>query len=219
MKPGRIWKLRPDRYAALFSVLLHALVLVALLYHGRGAAGGYDAPAGTAYAGAAAVALPIWITPPDPDPPVLPPPELLTATQPMSPAVPALDALSGMDTTPIDIPPAPDHDSGVPPYIRYVGEVTARIQRAWAVPVTAHDLHCRVHLQLDSAGEVRSITLQACDVEPSLQASIRDAIHHAAPLPPRLGQDSAGDLTLEFAVMATATEGRRSSVQPSGAEL
>ncbi len=106
-----------------------------------------------------------------------------------------------------------------PPYILHIGGVPARIQRLWSVPVakSSADFHCRALIQRGPAGEVEGLTLEPCDEDPALQASVLRAIRLATPLPRRSGPP-AEMLTLDFAVFGAKGEGRSSSVQPGAAD-
>lgn len=203
--------------AALLTVLLHGLVFVTLLHRTR-----EDPTHGDiARVATRTISMTLDAVAAEPPPP-LPIDSVLMAIDDVA----TMEALRAITIPPADLPAtmdaaAPDPDQAgntMPAEIRYMGEVTARIQRAWAAPVAAREQHCLVRIELGSAGEVRALTVQACDAEPSLQASIMDAIRRAAPLPPRVqGETSPGDLTLDFAAFAVASGGRSSSVQPAAA--
>ncbi len=108
--------------------------------------------------------------------------------------------------------------NGVPAYVTYMGQVTARIQRLWALPQAARaaEFHCHVRIRRGPGGEVRDLILAPCDTDPVLKASVLAAIRRAAPLPERPNpQSSAEMLSLDFAVFAAAVQGRSSSVQPA----
>lgn len=110
-------------------------------------------------------------------------------------------------------------DDAVPPYVRYIGQITARVQRLWTVPAARAraEFHCRAHIQRGPAGEVVDLTLQPCDDDATLKASVLEAIRLATPLPTRPDPEtsaSAEILTLDFSVFAANAGGRSSSVQP-----
>jgi hypothetical protein len=206
--------------ALLLTVLLHGLALATVLHSSR--------PGKTDGDVAQVATRATWITPLDTSNAQPPPQPLLSDAALASPqddaAMEALRAIAVPELDPAIVnagASTPDQTAGnsMPAEIRYMGEVTARIQRVWNVPAAARDQHCLVRIEVGSSGEVRTLTVQACDAEPALQASIEQAIRRAAPLPPRVqGETAPGDLTLEFAAFAAA-EGRRSSVQPAGAQL
>lgn len=110
-------------------------------------------------------------------------------------------------------------ENTTPPYVRYMGEVTARIQRRWALPAARSnaDFHCRALIRRGPAGEVEVLTLQPCDEDPALQASVLKAIRSATPLPLR-SDPPAETLALDFVVFGAKAEGRSSSVQPGAAD-
>ena len=146
-------------------------------------------------------------------------PELPASTVPLADATPSLPAL--LPRPKLDIPDVVDEAATVPGatdaapyYVRYVRDITARIQRAWSVPSIQREQHCRLRIQLSPAGEVNAVTLQPCDADPALQASIADAIRRVSPLPVDGGGVPA-DLLLDFAVSAASSGGLRSSIQPA----
>ncbi len=67
---------------------------------------------------------------------------------------------------------------------RYMGQVKARIERAWSYPVapTKSSFHCRAQIKQSKQGEVEQITLQQCDADSLWQASLFQAIQAASPL-------------------------------------
>lgn len=88
---------------------------------------------------------------------------------------------------------------------RYVGQVNARIQRAWLRPrdaIGADRFSCRVLIQQDDKRHVIRTTLQACNGDVRWQLSLVRAIQRASPLPappdPRVFADA---LTLTFNAM------------------
>ena len=91
----------------------------------------------------------------------------------------------------IDLPPAPDAtvaDAGrlSKMYGRYVGQVTARIDRAWLRPRTAigaTDFSCQVRITQDGAGNVLELMLEQCKGNTRWQLSLVQAIQSASPLP------------------------------------
>ncbi len=99
-----------------------------------------------------------------------------------------------------------------------MGQVTARIQRLWALPRAARaaDFHCHVRIRRGPGGEVRDLILAPCDTDPVLKASVLAAIRRAAPMPERPNPESSAEmLSLDFAVFAAAAQGSSSSVQPA----
>lgn len=69
---------------------------------------------------------------------------------------------------------------------RYLGQVTARISRAWLRPRTAigsETFSCWVQVDQDSHGKVQEITLRSCNGTPRWQVSLVHAIESSSPLP------------------------------------
>jgi hypothetical protein len=68
---------------------------------------------------------------------------------------------------------------------RYVGQVTARIERAWMRPRSAIEggrFECRVRIAQDKRGNVESIELQSCGNDAAWRNSLTGAILRASPL-------------------------------------
>ncbi|HTE41196.1 MAG TPA: TonB C-terminal domain-containing protein, partial [Steroidobacteraceae bacterium] len=85
---------------------------------------------------------------------------------------------------------------------RYMGQVKARIERAWERPVAAasSDFDCSVQIKQDSRGEVQEVTLQRCKDDPAWQVSLVQAIQRASPLSAPPTEDVFSDvITLSFA--------------------
>jgi hypothetical protein len=91
----------------------------------------------------------------------------------------------------IDIQPTPDAtlaDAGrlSKLYGRYVGQISARIDRAWLrprTPIGAASFSCRVRILQDTAGNVTEVTLEQCNGDTRWQLSLVHAIDSASPLP------------------------------------
>lgn len=69
---------------------------------------------------------------------------------------------------------------------RYLGQINARIERAWRRPRTSVDagpFSCRVRIEQDASGGVREITLERCNGDAHWQVSLVHAIQRASPLP------------------------------------
>jgi TonB C terminal len=69
---------------------------------------------------------------------------------------------------------------------RYLGQVTARISRAWLRPRTAigsETFSCWVQVDQDLHGKVLEITLKSRNGSPSWQISLVHAIESSSPLP------------------------------------
>lgn len=70
---------------------------------------------------------------------------------------------------------------------RYVGQITARIERAWMRPRTPIQdgalFACRVSITQDRRGVVQEVELVRCNGTPRWQSSLVQAIQSASPLP------------------------------------
>jgi hypothetical protein len=117
----------------------------------------------------------------------------------------------------VEIPENPDEkpDSSAPPeaigdqaqhallYGRYLGQVQARIERAWMRPRTgigAQRFSCRARIEQDRQGDVVGINLSGCNGGERWQQSLVGAIRTASPLPPPPDPSVYADrLSLTFA--------------------
>jgi TonB C terminal len=85
---------------------------------------------------------------------------------------------------------------------RYVGQITARVQRAWIrprTPITSELFVCRVRVVQDRGGNVMEIELARCNGDIRWQASLVAAIQSASPLPAPPDPDVfSRTLTIEF---------------------
>lgn len=82
-------------------------------------------------------------------------------------------------------PPALGHSGFAVLYGRYLGQIQARIERAWLRPRTAigSDLfRCQVRIEQKRNGTVGDITLQSCNGTLAWQESLVRAIDNASPL-------------------------------------
>jgi hypothetical protein len=208
----RIKKSRAGLVAAALTVVVHVLLLVPLV--GGDGQGGV----GRSAHGGATLA---WIILEPAQPRVLakqrlPQPQL-GAVQANSPAELPASRFEITNGDEIDA----SESSRTPPFVRRLGELTARIQGAWLVPPGAvnDDFHCRVRIRQDIGGAVRDVTFDACDDNAVLRASLLRAIRTAGPLPALGAAASAADqgVTLEFAAFANLLGGRRTSVEPGAA--
>jgi hypothetical protein len=69
---------------------------------------------------------------------------------------------------------------------RYMGQISARIERAWLKPrdpVTGGTFACRVTIVQGATGNIEQISLEQCGAEPRWRRSLIAAIQSAAPLP------------------------------------
>lgn len=69
---------------------------------------------------------------------------------------------------------------------RYIGQIDARIDRAWMrprTPIGAPLFSCRVRIDQDRRGNVLEVTLERCNGDTRWQLSLVRAIESASPLP------------------------------------
>ena len=207
---------------ALATAVCHGLLLFPALYgHGHEAVS--VAAAASSRDGGAEGSVLTWLTPDTPGtatanvaalrrsawtefhPRALGPEALASLEQ-----VPQVDVRAVQDAA--MLPPDmvdPAHD-----YIHRLGELTARIQNAWALPRSAPavDFHCRLRLRQGEDGAVRELQFELCDEDGRLRASLVRAIYGATSLPHL--QDSGDGVTLDFVAFASAATGRRTMVSP-----
>jgi TonB C terminal len=102
---------------------------------------------------------------------------------------------------------------------RYLGQISARIERAWMRPRTAVDgsaFVCRVQILQGRFGAVQEITLQQCNGDLRWQASLVQAIQSASPLPsPPDAAVFSKQLTLEFESDPFVPGGSEQGFEPS----
>lgn len=118
-------------------------------------------------------------------PPTLGPPALMTIG--MTDAQPELP-LSSLPAEASDArgDQAADPASFGVMYGRYVGQIRARIDRAWQRPRTAIGapiFQCQVQVDQDGVGRVREVMLVQCNGDARWQVSLVHAIEAASPLP------------------------------------
>jgi hypothetical protein len=67
---------------------------------------------------------------------------------------------------------------------RYMGQIKARIERAWSYPISPsrRTFQCKAQIKQSKNGDVEEITLQRCDMDSQWQASLVKAIQGASPL-------------------------------------
>jgi TonB C terminal len=81
---------------------------------------------------------------------------------------------------------ANDSDSSSLIYERFLGQIDARIDRAWMrprTPIGANMFLCHVRIQQDASGRVKEIELEQCNGTALWQRSLIEAIESASPLP------------------------------------
>jgi hypothetical protein len=117
----------------------------------------------------------------------------------------------------VDLPVTPDAtvaDAGrlSAMYGRYIGQITARIDRAWLrprTPIGASSFSCQVAVNQDAVGNVMQTVLEQCDGDTRWQLSLVQAIQSASPLPAPPDPD-VFSRTLHLAFTAEAYSPNRS---------
>jgi hypothetical protein len=103
----------------------------------------------------------------------------------------------------------PDEQSGLgTPYGGYLGQIRARIERAWLrprTPIGAPIFQCQVQVDQDRVGRVQQVTLLECNGGAPWRLSLVQAIQVASPLPvPSDPAVFAPHVLLAFRAMAYA---------------
>jgi hypothetical protein len=135
-------------------------------------------------------------------------------------SLPAIDA-SDADTKP-DAPDVPesaaDQSGHAVLFGRYLGQITARVERAWMrprTPIGADRFSCSVQITQDRHGNVLQTILQRCNGDLRWQLSLVQAIQSASPLPaPPDPSVFADALVLEFDSNAYVVGGRGDGFEP-----
>lgn len=120
------------------------------------------------------------------------PPPTTTAVTMQSPELPELpqlepppDLLKSMQDEKTS--PAPSEMAGNSALAgRYIGQIDARIERAWIkprTPVGSGEFRCKVRVEQDKDGTVLEIQLEQCNANARWQQSLVSAIQTASPLP------------------------------------
>jgi len=101
---------------------------------------------------------------------------------------------------------------------RYLGQIDARIERAWLrprTPLKSGVFHCEVQVEQDETGRVLQVEMQRCDAEPRWQQTLASAIQSASPLPappdPSVFRKS---LHLSFTAKAYSEQGSEQGYAP-----
>ena len=136
----------------------------------------------------------------------------------LSDLVPALPAASpDLDTS--RHKDAEDHSSLGEMSGRYVGQIQARIERAWLRPRTAIGapiFQCQVQVDQDGAGRVGEVTLLTCNGDDRWRLSLVRAITAASPLPaapdPKV---FARHVVLQFRAMAYSPAAEAGLYEPA----
>ena len=201
--------------AALVSIALHAFLLGPVLLSGTP-----PRPPDREYMGATPMQ---WV--------ILHESPAAAAVRPASLASPALVAIVLSDMLPT--PPLPasgasdtqpaDHSSLGVMYGRYVGQIHARIDRAWQRPRTsigAPIFQCQVQVDQDGVGRVDEITLLQCNGDVRWRLSLVHAIEAASPLPaPPSPKVFGRHVLLEFRAVAYAAGAPAGLYEPRGADV
>lgn len=170
--------------AAAAAFALHALFIAPVLWAGRVP----PHPLDRKYAGDSAMQ---WIVLDDSSTA-----EAVTPASLMSPPLVAI-GLSGVSSELPSVAPHPDrrkdndsqaedHSGLGVMYGRYVGQIQARIDRAWQRPRTAIGspiFQCQVQIDQDGVGRVGDVTLVQCNGDTRWRLSLVHAIEAASPLP------------------------------------
>ena len=85
---------------------------------------------------------------------------------------------------------------------RYLGQIRARVERAWLRPRTSvegHEFSCQALIDQDAAGTVKAVELRDCNGDDRWQWSLIRAINMASPLPPPIDPSlRSNHLTMSF---------------------
>lgn len=113
-----------------------------------------------------------------------------------SKAQPSADALAALSAVPDIVLGSPDQhqeqeatddsDNRSALYGRYIGQINARVIRAWLrprTPIGSSTFNCRARIEQDTMGIVKEVTLEACNGDARWQLSVVHAIEAASPLP------------------------------------
>jgi TonB C terminal len=118
-------------------------------------------------------------------PPILSTPQLvnISVTAPaVSPAANSFDVAESDEHA----DGANDSDSHAKIYGAYLGQISARIDRAWIrphIPIGAQMFLCHVLIDQDARGNVLEVTLHDCNGTTAWQQSLVNAVMSASPLP------------------------------------
>lgn len=85
---------------------------------------------------------------------------------------------------------------------RYIGQISARVERAWVRPrsdIGAARFSCQAKIEQDRRGYVQSVELRNCNGDWRWQQSLVSAVEHASPLPsPPVSSVFTNKLVLDF---------------------
>jgi hypothetical protein len=102
---------------------------------------------------------------------------------------------------------------------RYVGQISARIERAWMrprTPIESGRFTCSARIVQDKAGVVQEVELRNCNGDGRWQVSLARAIQSASPLPaPANPSVFSKTLTLEFSSEPFTVSGDPEGFEPA----
>lgn len=207
--------------AALAALAVHTLLVGPMLWAGGAS---LQHPPDRKYAGAAAMQ---WIV--LDDSPVASGKALVSGDSPLMVAIGLSDILPTAPAVSVSPPARPRDDDaqaqddsslGVA-YGRYVGQIHARIDRAWRRPRTeigAPIFQCQVQVDQDGAGRVGDITLLQCNGDGRWRLSLVHAIEAASPLPaPPAAAVFTRHVLLQFRAMAFSPGAQAELYEPPAA--
>jgi hypothetical protein len=135
-----------------------------------------------------------------------------------SPAQPAAQVAADHQETPETSPSVPDLAQHALLYGRYLGQLQARIERAWLRPRTeigASQFSCRARIRQDRQGVVVDVKFDHCNGTQRWQQSLLSAIRTASPLPAPPDPSVYADvLWLNFVSRAFEEEGSAQDFEP-----
>jgi len=140
---------------------------------------------------------------------------------------PAIDLTHVGDSASVLSPEAHDAAERALLFGRYIGQINARIERAWLRPRTPIGdalFQCQVAINQDQRGNVQDVTLQDCNGDARWQQSLVNAIQSASPLPAPPNPEvfsSAVTLRFESAAYVTGetTEGFEPGLRMASADI
>jgi hypothetical protein len=103
---------------------------------------------------------------------------------------------------------------------RYMGQIKARIERAWNYPAASsrRAFQCKAQIKQSKNGDVEEIVLQRCDMDTQWQASLVKAIQEASPLSAPPNEKVFTDVvTLNFTAQTQIANATDSTAQLSAA--
>ena len=144
---------------------------------------------------------------------------LTSVAVPDMPVPTVVVALSDSEANEDGVPQTSAGDPGrAAMFSRYVGQINARIERAWIrprTPIESERFTCRARIVQDKNGSVQEIELQGCNGDARWQVSLVRAIQSASPLPaPPNASVFAKTLLLEFSSEPFTAGGNSEGFEP-----